>query len=149
MGWPKGKPRKSTSEELKLTAPPDEKKAGKPKAKQWSGTWVESETTKIDRANGGRTCVVKVLANQHPEIGELERLFDQFSEAEVATMDEGKKLVASILKKSTRNTKKPGASLLTLTLKGSGSFAGFVGRNVTVSGRQKKLPIVADEGEPR
>lgn len=143
-------PEEASGPELKLTPPPDGKKEKKPEKKKWSGTWVEKETTRIDRDGGGRICIVSVKANQTDERRALEDVFDQFTEAEIITMDEGRKGHGTILTKATKaNQKKPGADVLTMTLQGNGSFAAFVGRNVTVSGRQKKLPIGEEQGEPR
>lgn len=149
MGWPKGKPRTPKRDgppELKLTSP-TEKPKKKPPAKKWSGTWVETETTRIDRKNGGKLSVAKVKANIPDEVRHLKRIFEEFDEAEIATTD--RKAFGSFVAETSKPLRKEPGTVITVTLEGPGSFEPFVGRNVTLTGRQKKVPFGEPQGEPR
>lgn len=136
--------------ELKLTPPPDGKKKPKKEKKQWSGTWIEDEKTMVDRASGGKKTVVHVKANLTEDVRSLEHIFEQHMDVEIQTVDGDQKAFAAIVSKGTKmNRKSPGSDVLTMTVEGTGKWGDFVGRNVLVSGRQKKVPIGEHHGEPR
>lgn len=121
-----------------------------PEKKKWSGTWVEKETTRKDNVDGGRVSTVYVRANQSDEIAKLEALFLTQTEVNLLTADGKTRGYGTILEKTTKVSRKNKAeSVLTLKLEGPGSFASFVGRNVVLDGRQRKLPIGEEQGEPR
>lgn len=142
--------RKPKPPELKLTPPPAPKKKVKAETKKWSGTWVETETTRIDRKSGGKLSVAKVKANLTDEVKHLKSLFDAYEEAEIVTQDGSRKAFGAFVAETSKPMKagKPG-SVITVTLEGSGSFEPFVGRNVTLKGRQKKIEHGEHMGEPR
>lgn len=148
----KGKRAKSPPEsapDLKLTPPPDEGKKPKKERKSWSGTWVEKETTKKDN-DGGKVCAVYVRANLAEDIARLEDIFKQFAELSIETIDGKHRGHLEILDKTVKIVRaKPGEQILTMKLAGPGTFSAFVGRNVTVDGRQRILPIGEVQGEPR
>jgi len=127
--------------------PPAPAKAKKEK-KSWSGTWIDSESTKKDEG-GGTITVAKVKTNVTDEADNLFNLARRFASVEITTMDGGQKVNAEIESYALKAGKKPGSFVATVTVTGSRVLNQMISRNVVVTGRQKAIPTGEEQGEPR
>lgn len=89
--------------------------------KDWTGIWIDSESTKKD-LDGGPVTVAKVKTNLTEEVDKLFGLTRSFSSVEIATMDGAQKVNAQIESYALKAGKKPGTFIATITVTGTRVF---------------------------
>ena len=144
---PAGVPGKASGDGLPGLPTPAPEKPKKVK-KEWSGTWIDSESTKKDDL-GGTITIAKVKTNITTEVDNLFNLARRFASIEIVTMDGGQKVNAEIESYALKAGRKPGSFVATITISGSRVLNQMISRNVVVTGRQKAMPTGEEQGEPR